>query len=259
MSDTALRLALREMHGILRRPVVWQVMAVVAAVLALSGPFGTLASLGLGARLAYWSVVVGVTATSGWLVSLWIDGALRRRGLSPLGRWAVASLPVAAVVLIEVAALNALAFGISPFAAEELASLALSTVPVAVLVTAALTFIPRAPPTTAAADPLPRAPRLLSRLPLDKRGALISLSVQDHYVEVVTSRGRALLLLRLSDAIAEAEGCPGLQVHRSHWVARDQVSAARREGGRAVLTLADGREIPVSRTYLRAVKEAGLL
>lgn len=259
MSDTALRLALREMHGILRRPAVWQVMAVVAAVLAVSGPFGTLASLGLGARLAYWSVVVVVTATSGWLLSLWIDGALRRHGLSSLGRWALTSPPVAALVLVEVAALNALAFGISPFAGEALTSLAFSTVPVALLVTGALTFIPRPPPAAGADDPQPRPPRLLSRLPLDKRGALMSLSVQDHYVEVVTSRGRALLLLRLSDAIAEAEGCAGLQVHRSHWVARDQVRAARREGGRGVLTLADGREIPVSRTYLGAVKEAGLL
>ncbi|MCB1397271.1 MAG: LytTR family transcriptional regulator, partial [Rhodobacteraceae bacterium] len=85
------------------------------------------------------------------------------------------------------------------------------------------------------------------------------LSVQDHYVEVVTTRGRELLLMRLSDAIAETEGCAGLQVHRSHWVALDQVQAAHRDGARAVLTLSDGREIPVSRTYVPAAKEAGLL
>ncbi|MCW1932118.1 LytTR family DNA-binding domain-containing protein [Pararhodobacter zhoushanensis] len=98
----------------------------------------------------------------------------------------------------------------------------------------------------------------MARLPLDKRGALISLSVQDHYVEVVTLRGRELLLMRLSDAIAETGGDVGLQVHRSHWVALDQVRAARREGARGVLTLSDGREIPVSRTYAAAAKAAGL-
>ena len=117
----------------------------------------------------------------------------------------------------------------------------------------------RRPAPVAGSPSVPAPPRLLTRLPLAKRGPLLSLSVQDHYVEVVTTRGRELLLMRLSDAIAETEGCAGLQVHRSHWVALDQVQAAHRDGARAVLTLSDGREIPVSRTYVPAAKEAGLL
>ena len=95
-------------------------------------------------------------------------------------------------------------------------------------------------------------------MPLDKRGPLISLSVQDHYVDIVTTRGREMLLLRLSDAIRETQPTPGLRVHRSHWVALDQVSSARRDGARAVLTMSDGRDIPVSRSHVAAVKEAGL-
>jgi DNA-binding LytR/AlgR family response regulator len=65
--------------------------------------------------------------------------------------------------------------------------------------------------------------------------------------------------MRLADAIAETEGCTGLQVHRSHWVALDHIAAARREGARGVLTLVDGREIPVSRTYVPSLRDAGLL
>jgi len=59
--------------------------------------------------------------------------------------------------------------------------------------------------------------------------------------------------------MAEAASCPGLQVHRSHWVARDKVMSGRREGNRAILTMANGREVPVSRTFIPAVKSAGLL
>ena len=87
----------------------------------------------------------------------------------------------------------------------------------------------------------------------------MSLSVQDHYVEVTTTKGRELILLRLGDAMAEVGETAGLQVHRSHWVATDQVTAARRDGARAILTMSDGRDIPVSRTYVPAIKEAGLL
>nr|WP_255552328.1 LytTR family DNA-binding domain-containing protein [Maritimibacter dapengensis] len=101
--------------------------------------------------------------------------------------------------------------------------------------------------------------RILDRLPIEKRGPLISLSVQDHYVEVATTKGTELVLLRLSDAMAEVGDTPGLQVHRSHWIATGAVKSARRDGARAILTMADGRDIPVSRTYLPAIKEAGLL
>ena len=107
--------------------------------------------------------------------------------------------------------------------------------------------------------PTAKPPRILQRLDIHKRGALISLSVQDHYVDVVTTKGTGLLLLRLSDAIAETEPTAGLQVHRSHWVAADQIARAQRSGDKAILTMTDGRDIPVSRTYLKTVREAGIL
>ena len=47
----------------------------------------------------------------------------------------------------------------------------------------------------------PSPPALLKRLDLAKRGDLISISVQAHNVEVVTTAGASLLLLRLSDAM----------------------------------------------------------
>lgn len=263
VNEPALRLALREMQQVLARPGTAVILAAMILGLGFSGPFGTFDSLRFLPRILYWAAVILLTFTSGWVVARWVMLALMRRGAARVGQWLAASLAVSAVVAAEVGVLNALMFEQRPFDLPALGDLMLSTVPIAVLVTAALTWGYRRPAPSAAPAPapgpaLPAPPRLLARLPLDKRGALIALSVQDHYVEVVTTKGRELLLMRLSDAIAEADPCAGLQVHRSHWVALDKVRAARRDGARGVLTMADGREIPVSRSYLPDAKAAGL-
>jgi DNA-binding LytR/AlgR family response regulator len=76
---------------------------------------------------------------------------------------------------------------------------------------------------------------------------------------VVTSLGSELILMRLSDAERELAGVDGLRVHRSWWVSRKGIAESRREGGKIVLTLKSGDEVPVSRSYQDAVKDAGLV
>lgn len=107
--------------------------------------------------------------------------------------------------------------------------------------------------------PVAPAPvKFLERLPLKLRGAEIwAVEAQDHYLRLHTSKGQDLILMRLADAVAELAGIEGAQVHRSWWVARDAVADARRRDGRATLTLRDGSEVPVSRTYAKLIREAG--
>jgi hypothetical protein len=101
-------------------------------------------------------------------------------------------------------------------------------------------------------------PKFLERLPLKLRGAEVwAVEAEDHYLRLHTSRGQDLILLRLADAIAELEGLEGAQVHRSWWVARDAIADARRGDGRATLTLRDGSEVPVSRTYAKILRDLG--
>ena len=101
-------------------------------------------------------------------------------------------------------------------------------------------------------------PRFLDRLPPKLRGGVLyAVQAEDHYLRLHTSKGQDLILLRLSDAVAELEGIEGAQTHRSWWVAKDAVEAARRGDGRAVLTLKGGAEVPVSRAYARGLREAG--
>ena len=105
------------------------------------------------------------------------------------------------------------------------------------------------PDRTPASPPAPEAP-LLARLPARSRAELLHLRMQDHYVEVHTTAGSEMLLLRFRDALREVEGIDGLQVHRSHWVARAAVVGVERQrGGRIALRLVNGAKVPVSRSF----------
>ena len=84
---------------------------------------------------------------------------------------------------------------------------------------------------------------------------IVYLKVRSHYVNVVTTAGSRALLMRFADAVAEL-GDQGMQVHRSYWVARRHVVGIERRAERTVLLLTGGEEVPVSRTYLAAVREA---
>lgn len=105
----------------------------------------------------------------------------------------------------------------------------------------------------------PRLPRLLDRLPEDVRAGVVSVSVRDHYVDVETEAGKASLLMRFSDAIAELEGVDGDQVHRSHWVAWNHVTGAERLGNKLAVLMRCGRRIPVSRNHRDKLEARGLI
>jgi hypothetical protein len=100
--------------------------------------------------------------------------------------------------------------------------------------------------------------RFLDRLPPKLRGAQVwAVEAEDHYLRLHTSKGQDLILMRLADAVAELDGVEGLQVHRSWWVARDAIADIARGDGRATLTLQDGSQVPVSRTYAKVLRERG--
>ena len=105
--------------------------------------------------------------------------------------------------------------------------------------------------------PVSRGERFLARLPAHLGSELLYLSMEDHYLRVVTREGNALILLRMRDALTELEDYPGFQVHRSHWVAEGAIEGVKRDGRRYLLTLRDGRDIPVSRSYIDTLRTRG--
>jgi DNA-binding LytR/AlgR family response regulator len=248
--------ALREMRRIFSSSLGRLMLIAVVALLGISGPFGTLESMSFGPRVAYWAVTVPTTFALGVLVSAFMAERLRQYEPLWLTRVFVA-LMAAIAITIFVAILNWIAFGHSPIGLEYWSGLVFSVMATAAVIALVLQYIPDS---AAAKDTASlQLPPLLERLELAKRGALISLSVQDHYVEVTTTKGVSLVLMRLSDAIRETGDIDGLQVHRSHWVSVKHITSAKRDGDRAILTLSDGRDLPASRSYVKTLKERAIL
>ena len=108
-----------------------------------------------------------------------------------------------------------------------------------------------APPARAAAD---KPTQLLDRLPEAVGGDVVYVHVSGHYLDVLTTAGSAVLLMRIADAVAEL-GDRGMQVHRSYWVAYAHAIRLRRRDHRMLLRLTGDHEVPVSRSYLRRVRE----
>jgi len=181
----------------------------IAVVLTLVAPLDTDDVMRAVPRLAYWTVLVVATYGIGFAAQCAValgpwTGLLARSALSGL----ITGLGACAVVYL----LNGLAFAYWP-QGRELAVLAGNVFAISCIVSAIFQFA------YAGHDTLQTAggfTPLLERLPLEARGALVSLSSEDHYTRVRTTKGEALLLLRLGDAIRETEGTDGLHVHRSH-------------------------------------------
>lgn len=256
MSKRSLQLALREWRGHLLNPLTLTALGGVTAVLALVGPYGTITSLSLPERAAYWGLLVIVGYGIGFFASYTF---LRTpaKGLARLARIGLAGGVTGLIVSVLVIGLNRIVFDFVP-ALTDLPVFAGTILVISVIVMAVLDlFSRRLQPM--APEPEAPAPSILDRLPLDKRGALVALSVEDHYVRVRTTRGEEMLLMRLADAVREVGPARGAQVHRSHWVAFDHVARVTRHSDRATLHMSQGPDIPVSRANLPKLKEAGLL
>ncbi|QMU59727.1 MAG: hypothetical protein GKR98_17005 [Boseongicola sp.] len=252
VNDIPIKFALREMTALMRSKKVWAGLGAATVILGLSGPFDTIDVMPLLERLTYWGLIVVTTFFSGGMVAdLVLSTRAMKRVNKPI-RIAIAGLVIGIAVTLIVLALNWISMGLSPFVAHYAFYLMLNCIVIATVIAAAMTWA------QAPSDPAGPAP-ILQRLDLEKRGPLLSLTQRDHYVEVTTTAGESLILMRLSDAIAETTGTDGMQIHRSHWIATHAVTVARRDGARAVVTLQDGRELPVSRTYLKDLTAAGLL
>jgi len=96
-------------------------------------------------------------------------------------------------------------------------------------------------------------PDFMTKVPISRRGALIAIKAEDHYLKVTTSKGESLVHYRISDAIGEMPDETGIRVHRSHWVARDAISRCDAAGRSLRLTLVNGAVVPVSQSYKQPV------
>ena len=223
---------------------------------ALIGPFGSYHEP-LARRFAVCLVysVVGLPFWGpGFRTLVWLA---EQRRLPMLASRLVAVLLVTVPITLAVRLASRLFYTDEP--TVGLASVYLSVNTVAVPLALAHSLIVRWGRRQAPAPAAPQTPRLNARLPAAVEAPILALQAEDHYVRVHTARGSTLLLMRFADAIAELDGLPGLQVHRSWWVARAAVDGAQRSGRRAELVLTNGLSVPVSRAAMPEARAAGYL
>jgi len=97
--------------------------------------------------------------------------------------------------------------------------------------------------------------RFLQELRSRNSGEIISISSELHYVRVVTTDSEVMFLYNLRDAIEELSADSGLQIHRSHWVARAHLKKIIKKNGSSECVLSNGKRLPVSRRKFAEVRD----
>lgn len=233
------------------------IAAAAAIFLALTGALET-GEIPLLMRLLYWVPIMIAGGVLGYFMAMLVN-RFSSVSRNPWLFGAILALAMTLPATIVVWAWTALFFPAVRHI-EVLPDFALNVLLISVAMTAITTIANRPGPVTHAAPvgAAPKPVRFLERLPPKLKGAILyAVSAEDHYLRLHTSKGSDLILMRMSDAIAELEGLEGAQTHRSWWVARDAVESTRRDGDRLTLVLKGGAEAPVSRPNIRPLREAG--
>lgn len=255
---------MRELTKYILSPITLVAFMAAGALMTLMGPFGTYVSLSLWERAAYWYTLVGISILLGIVIRRAVDQKWPARSFcfrANLTAAVFTFLFTPCIIFLNVSMVEKqaewtsipvwmmyLAVGIVPFSVNAILYCMLRFRP----------MVPAGAPVDYVEETSER-PRLFERLSDDLGEELIRMSVQDHFVHVHLVGGSERLRMRFGDAVQEVEGVPGMQVHRSHWVAKDAVEGYVQIGGRVSLCLSDGSEVPVSRNYRQHVENAGFL
>ena len=252
MTGHNLQLALREWVEHFNQRTVFVVLFGVALVLGVSGPFGTSQTIQLLPRLLYWG---GSSIATYGLGSYAAFLAQQIYPHQTVARHATAILIGALAITVFLYIFSGLFSIRMPKTPLGMLTLFAQTSLIVATVNGVLAFYSNNKKPSQRIETV----HVLQRLPIEKRGELISMTVMDHYVEVTTTRGKHLILMQFNDAITEIPPHLGLQIHRSYWVASDQVQAHRRDGKQLLLITTAQDALPVSRRYRKVVFMAGLL
>lgn len=264
----------------------WAAVIGIALLLALFGPYETFTTMRPASRMLFWLVAAIGTSVlvkvARWALQRW----------KPTKHWPFLWMRLAAAVLGSVPAALLMSQFYAFLSRTSRTDFGLAYIYV-LLPTAFFTLLltglahgwlarprPEAGLGSDGAVPLPASPAVSpdtavpteAAVPVDPvsaflarhvsrfaGGTLLALESEDHYLRVHTDRGSDLILMRLRDAIAQLATTPGLQVHRSFWVARAGVAQISRRGAQTQLLLRNGLSVPVSRTYMPILREAGWL
>lgn len=249
---TPMQSAKREVHGQLTDKRFWLGLAAVVVILVVAGPFGTGDDKDWLGLLGYWSIIAFGTYLACLSASAF--------GTKQLMQWGVSN-PTAQIIAAVPGGLAAFAvvFAITPIAGFTNPPNTVTLMVQCVLISVAVNVLFIAFRTkTDARTSSNKTNLVLEKLKPEKRGSIIRIETQDHYLNITTTKGSDLILMRMSDAVTALDDL-GTQTHRSHWVAKTAITGSDRQNNRWVLSLSDGSTVPVSRPYVQSLRDQGLL
>ena len=185
------QLALREWVEHLNQRTVFIILFGVALVLGVSGPFGTSETIQLLPRLLYWAGSCIATYGIGSYAAFFFAQQVYPHQTG--ARHATAILFGTLAITIFLFIFNGLFSMRLPETALDMLTLFAQTGLIVATVNGVLAFYNNNKKSLQPRETV----RILQRLPIEKRGELISMTVMDHCVEVTTTRGKNLILMRL--------------------------------------------------------------
>lgn len=225
---------------------------VITTVVVLSGPFGTYAELPFWSRFAYWAIVIGTAILLYAILRL-----VWRNIVKGKPAWAEDFL---VIITLMVVLGPLVAFFNGQVWEGQVDSIGWAGISFIIFLIGLGTVGMRQllqPQVSGDAAPVDR---LLARLDLRNGTRLARISSDDHHIRVVTFDGdEQRLRMRLRDAVQEVDVEPGFYVHRSHWVAQDNISRVTEKDGREVVELNCGTVLPVGPKYRSALVESGFV
>ncbi|MFK7885401.1 MAG: LytTR family DNA-binding domain-containing protein [Gammaproteobacteria bacterium] len=84
--------------------------------------------------------------------------------------------------------------------------------------------------------------------------AILRVTAQDHYLSVHTTQGSRLIRGRMTDALGRLANDDGIQIHRSHWIARNKIQRIVRSGRDCRVILNCGDTLPIGRGRVEALR-----
>jgi len=241
---------LRELTTRLTEPIFLISWATAVVLMSIVGPFGTAKLLELPTLFFYWAAILWFA----FLCAVVTELIFRKQNINlafwPLVLWGSLFFTVFNVSVIF--SLSYIFMGsriVAEFTYWE-------TLTIGVILYIAVSI---AKDKLFGKSPTPVCSPFYKRLKPELGRDLLRITGQDHYIEVTTTLGQELVLMRFADAIDELGDCDGLQVHRSHWVKKNAITHYQKIEGKLILHLKDGSKVPVSRSFKKILAADGVL
>ncbi len=253
-------------------------MFCAGVILGVIAPYNTDSISALIGRFMYWVGNIMFASIVSGIVARWIFPIMSRRQLSAAFSFLVYTAVLSAPTLLWVASWELLLKGLfvnpggftEEFVQQSLASLNYGFLGylgfyarvwmITILLVGPISLIAeKLAKNPAEQNEPPAGSRFFQRLPVELGTDLLCLSMEDHYLRVYTSLGDTLILMRMSDAVAELEAHDGMQVHRSWWVAKAAIKKIVREPRKKSIILTNDVHVPISQRREKALKDTGFI